>query len=100
MAALERMPSLADCRWEGMPTAGELLGEAVPTALGTRLRELRRQGGWGYVELAHYLGLQPKTYSRYERNRTVPSPRMLHALADTLGCAVDQLYPMPVEVAA
>ncbi|HRC88171.1 MAG TPA: helix-turn-helix transcriptional regulator [Thermoanaerobaculia bacterium] len=57
--------------------------------LGQSIAALR--GGRTQVELARRAGIDPATWSLYERGRRMPRPHALEKLAEALGVSVQQL---------
>lgn len=49
--------------------------------LATRVRELRLREGWSQVELARRAGVNPLTYSLFERSGRIALERLLKVLA-------------------
>jgi transcriptional regulator with XRE-family HTH domain len=64
--------------------------DAIPT-LPARLRELRESAGMTLESLASAAGTSHDSISKIERGQRAPSFRLAVALADALGCAVDDL---------
>ena len=63
---------------------------------GTRIRELRLSAGLRQEDLAERCGLFRTYMSRIETGRANPTLTMIHALADSLGVAVTELFvPAP-----
>lgn len=65
-------------------------------APGARLAHLRRLRGWSQRTLASHAGLSPSTVSRIESGRrTVRTWTVANALAQALGCSIDDLLDAP-----
>ena len=62
---------------------------------GTRIRELRLAAGLRQEDLAERCGLFRTYMSRIETGRANPTLTMIHALADSLGVAVAELFAAP-----
>jgi DNA-binding XRE family transcriptional regulator len=58
---------------------------------GERLRDFRTDSGLTQQELAERAGVNRVTIARYETGRQTPRYASLEALADALGCPVEQL---------
>lgn len=58
---------------------------------GPRLREARKSAGLSPEQLAVNIGRSFYSVREWELGRVTPSVTMLAALADTLGCTVDDL---------
>ncbi len=56
-----------------------------------RVKELRKKMGLNQQALANLLGVDQRTYSRYERGEHDMSPETLIALADFYGVTIDYL---------
>lgn len=67
---------------------------------GPRLREARKSAGLSPEHLAISVGRSTYTIREYELSRVAPSVATLAALADTVGCAVDDLLDEAPEEAA
>ena len=59
---------------------------------GSRIRELRLVAGMRQEDLAERCGLFRTYMSRIETGRANPTLTMIHALADSLGVAVTELF--------
>lgn len=59
---------------------------------GQRLREHRLAAGLKPEQLALLIDRSVWTYFEYERGKTMPAVSTLGAIADQLGCSVDDLY--------
>ena len=59
---------------------------------GSRIRELRLAAGLRQEDLAERCGLFRTYMSRVETGRANPTLTMIHALADSLGVAVTELF--------
>jgi len=60
-------------------------------ALGTRLKNLRKQKRWSQKELAAKVDLRFQQLNKYESGLNMPPAEMLISLADALGTSVDYL---------
>jgi transcriptional regulator with XRE-family HTH domain len=58
---------------------------------GPRLREARKSAGLSVEQLAISVCRSAYSVHEYQRGRVTPSVATLAALADTLGCTVDDL---------
>ncbi|NJP73806.1 helix-turn-helix transcriptional regulator [Streptomyces sp. C1-2] len=67
---------------------------------GPRLREARKSAGLSPEHLAISVGRSSYSIREYEMGRVTPSVTTLAALADTLGCTVDDLLGEEVANAA
>ena len=67
---------------------------------GHRLREARKSAGLSPEHLAISVGRSSYTIREYELSRVAPSVATLAALADTVGCSVDDLLDEEVANAA
>ena len=61
-------------------------------AFGDRIRELRQAAGLRQEDLADRCGLFRTYMSRIETGKANPTLTMIHALADSLGVAVTELF--------
>ena len=61
-------------------------------AFGDRIRELRQAAGLRQEDLADRCGLFRTYMSRIETGKANPTLTMIHALADSLGGAVTELF--------
>ena len=61
------------------------------TALGRKLRELRRIRGMSQGDLARAMGISQKQLSFWETGRATPQKRFLPRLADALACTTGEL---------
>lgn len=57
-----------------------------------RIRELRESKGLLQAQLAIQMGVMQSTVSNWESEIALPRARELPRLAQTLGCAIDELY--------
>jgi molybdate-binding protein/DNA-binding XRE family transcriptional regulator len=64
-------------------------------ALENNVREQRDGRGWSQEELAHRSGLSRAGISAIETGRLVPSTAAALALAEALGCRVEDLFHLP-----
>ncbi|MDZ7789918.1 MAG: XRE family transcriptional regulator [Xanthomonadales bacterium] len=60
--------------------------------LGTRIKQAREAAGLNQRELAAACGISAMAISKYERDLSVPSSRVLMALADALGVRVEYFF--------
>ena len=60
-------------------------------ALGSRLKQLRKQKRWSQKELAGKVDLRFQQLNKYESGLNIPPAEMLVRLADALGTSVDYL---------
>jgi len=56
-----------------------------------RLAELRRERGFSQEGLAEQLGLSRQAVSKWENAKCLPETSVLPALAEALGCSIDNL---------
>ena len=61
------------------------------TALGPRIRELRKSHGLKAEQVADILGVKRRTLTNYETGRREPNVNQLIALADYFGVTLDYL---------
>lgn len=54
-------------------------------SVGSKIKQARAARGWVQRELAHKVGVEPPTVSRWENDEVEPEPRNLVALAEALG---------------
>ena len=66
-------------------------------SFGDRLRRIRRRCGLTQTELAERTGLSQSNINTWERNRSLPLPDGLIALADCFGCSIDYLLGRETE---
>ncbi len=64
---------------------------AVVSAIGARVRRLRRSRGLSQIVLAELAGVHYNTLKRIESGEANPSIEVLLKLADTLGVSIVQL---------
>jgi len=57
-----------------------------------RLKELREERGLAKRAFALYLGINEKSYRRYELNTAEPTQEMMVKIADYFGVSMDFLY--------
>lgn len=57
-----------------------------------KLQELREAAGFSKSEVARRLGVDLSTVCHWERGAAVPRTDKLPALADMLGCSIDNLF--------
>lgn len=57
-----------------------------------KLRELREERGLSQTELAYSIRRAFATYRLYEQGKYAPSAKLLPAIADALGCRVEDLF--------
>lgn len=61
--------------------------------MASTLKDLRREAGYQSArEFAEGLGMPASTYARWESSPTTIPPAQAWALADGLGCSMDQVY--------
>ena len=58
----------------------------------------RRRAGYTQDTFAEALGIDRARLANWERNAIWPSAGWLPAMADLLGCSIDELYEAPEEV--
>ncbi|MDW8807743.1 helix-turn-helix transcriptional regulator [Streptomyces scabiei] len=58
---------------------------------GQRLRESRKAAGVSVERLALTIGRSAYSIQEYQRGRVTPPVHVIAAIADTLGCTVDDL---------
>ena len=56
------------------------------------LQELRKKKGLSQAQLAESLGVIQKAVSQWETGETLPTADKLPAIADALGCTIDELF--------
>ncbi len=61
------------------------------TAIGERIKTLRKEKGWTQAQLAENSGVEPSHISHIERAATKLSLPTLISLANTLGATLDEL---------
>lgn len=61
------------------------------TNLGNRLKQVREDNGKSKDEVAVYLVITSRSYSRYETGERVPDLETVLRLADFFGCSIDYL---------
>lgn len=66
--------------------------ETVATALGIRIRALRRERGWSQEYLAELAGMHRTYLWGIERGVRNPSLRHLAHIADALGVSIAELF--------
>lgn len=66
---------------------------------GPRLKKVRLRVGKPLEQVALDIGRSAYSVQEYERGRVVPPSSVLPLLADALGCAVDDLFDVPVDAA-
>lgn len=72
--------------------------KAFGKALGSRLKQLRKQKRWTQKELAGKVDIRFQQLNKYESGLNIPPAEMLVKLADALGTSVDYLLTgNPVE---
>lgn len=59
--------------------------------LGARLKAFRLRAGLNHTEVAAKMGISQGTYSRWEADKTEPTPTNVIALAMALGVSIEQL---------
>ena len=62
-----------------------------------QIRKLRKSAGLTQVQLAEKVGVTQATVSDWERGDYFPGAQKLPALADALGCTVNDLYRTDTE---
>lgn len=70
------------------------------TEFGSRLHEFRLQRGLSQRDVSEALGITQQSYAAWERKPVALKPDQLAALAQLLGCSVDDLLglaPKPVK---
>jgi transcriptional regulator with XRE-family HTH domain len=67
---------------------------------GQRLRETRKAAGTSIEQLAITIGRSAYSIQEYQRGRVTPPVHVIAAIADTLGCTVDDLLTEEVADAA
>ncbi len=77
-----------------------LVATSPQRAFGDRIRELRLAVGMTQEDLAERCGLFRTYMSRIETGKANPTLTMIHALADSLGVSVTDLFALPVEAKA
>ncbi len=70
-------------------TAGGLLDKTLPWY--ERLRRERIRRGWSLDELARKIGIDPKTLSRWEHNKSFPYPVHRQKLSAVFGKTIEEL---------
>lgn len=65
--------------------------KAFGKALGSRLKQLRKQKRWTQKELAGKVDIRFQQLNKYESGLNIPPAEMLVKLADALGTSVDYL---------
>ncbi|MEY8463730.1 helix-turn-helix domain-containing protein [Streptococcus merionis] len=60
-------------------------------SISSRLSHLREDSGKEKQDLARYLGITPRSYSRYETGERTPDLSVLICLAEYFNCSVDYL---------
>ncbi len=71
-----------------------LSGEWVRSC-GQRVRHRRESFGWSQASLGALVGVGVTTVSKIENGEIAPRDYLRLALAQALGCAVEDLYPWP-----
>jgi len=73
------------------------------TALGERIRQLRKEAGWSQTELGDKTGTDSQRVSRYATGKITPSPGAIVCIAEALNISIDHLLigdvPRPLHVA-
>lgn len=82
-------------KWQTSCVEDELDLDAVLTAVGPRLRELRQQRGTTLAELAAETGISVSTLSRLESGQRRPTLELLLPLARAHGVQLDELVDAP-----
>lgn len=59
--------------------------------IGARIREARKSAKLTQQELARKLGVSRTTVTMWETEKNTPPTRMLPAIAEIMGCSVDEL---------
>lgn len=67
------------------------------TLFETNLAELRRRAGYTQESLAEALGVSRQAVGKWESGQGLPEAATLLALADLLGCSLDQLMRQPLD---
>lgn len=57
-----------------------------------RIRELREAAGISQKRLAELMGVQPSVICNWESETALPRTRQLPALAEALGCTINDLF--------
>ena len=57
-----------------------------------RIEEVRRAWGMSRKELADEMGVTQAVILHWEREEYLPKVRQLPALADAMGCSIDELF--------
>ncbi len=65
--------------------------KAFRKALGSRLKQLRKQKRWSQKELAGKVGVRFQQLNKYESGLNIPPAEILVRLSDALGTSVDYL---------
>jgi transcriptional regulator with XRE-family HTH domain len=58
---------------------------------GERVKDLRLAKDWSQTDLGYEVGVDPQTIRRIEKGRQDPSLSIIVALAQALGCKIDDL---------
>ena len=66
----------------------------------TSIKEIRQSKNLTQKQVAEACGLSKSVFSRYESGERNPSLRAAKALANVLGCSIDELLREPEEKAA
>ena len=70
------------------------MGKHHPKLL-NNLEAMRRQAGLTQAELSKFAGVSRKSINAIENGMYVPSTVLALKIADTLGCAVEDLFRLP-----
>lgn len=65
--------------------------EAWVVPLGAKIKQLRKEQGWGQDELAQKVATVAPQISRYENGKIVPSTEMIVKLAEAFDVSIDYL---------
>ncbi len=66
------------------------------TTFAAALRAAREARGWSQYRLAHHIGVDESTVSRWESGNRTPTLPMLYRIAEVLGCRAADLVPEDV----
>lgn len=72
--------------------------DTLEVSIGTRLKALRLQAGLTQIQLCQAAGVLQGVFTRYERDKEVPSAPRLAAIAKALGVTVEDILddsPLP-----
>ncbi|MGH9811068.1 MAG: MerR family transcriptional regulator, partial [Terriglobia bacterium] len=101
---LKRIKYLRDVKLLNLPSIRQMLGDGAtmtpakgppPTALGRKLRRLRKGQGLGVVDAARRAKISAGFLSQIELSRANPSVATLQRLAATYGTTVLDFYDLP-----